>query len=235
MPARLTRAESAARTRARLLAAAERVFFERGFHAASLEAVAEEAGLTKGAVYSQFESKADLFLAFQEERNEQTVRRTGAWFAALGPGDRPVDLVIDYWREKLLHDPAEYTLLVIEFWASACRDPEIQRRFSDQHERLLATTGKPLEEAASRLGVVLPLPAVELLRLAAGIAHGLELERLMNPAKIDERMLEIAFAPLRELSESGARGQPDAGDFGGGSEKGARNDGARRRSGRRRG
>ncbi|HEY2653800.1 MAG TPA: helix-turn-helix domain-containing protein [Solirubrobacteraceae bacterium] len=235
MAVRLTRAQSAARTRARLLAAAERVLFERGFHAASLEAVAEEAGLTKGAVYSQFESKADLFLAFQEERNEQTVGRTAEWFGALGPGDRPVDGVIDYWREKLLHDPAEYTLLVIEFWASACRDPEIQRRFSEQHERLLVTTGKPLEEAASRLGVVLPLPAVELLRLAAGIAHGLALERLMNPAKIDERMLEIAFAPLRELPGPGERKHPETGKFGGASIKGARNDGARGRSGRRRG
>jgi AcrR family transcriptional regulator len=235
MAGRLTRAESAARTRARLLAAAERVFFERGFHAASLEAVAEEAGLTKGAVYSQFESKADLFLAFQEERNEQTVRRTAEWFRALGPGDRPVDLVIDYWREKLLHDPAEYTLLVIEFWASACRDPDVQRRFSDQHERLLETTGKPLDEAASRLGVVLPLPAVELLRLAAGIAHGLELERLMNPDKIDERMLELAFASLRELSGSSAGEQPQTGKLRVASIKGAKNEGDRRRSGRRRG
>ena len=63
-------------TRSRLLEAAERVFFGRGFHGASLEAVAEEAGLTKGAVYSRFESKADLFLAFQDERNgEKELRR----------------------------------------------------------------------------------------------------------------------------------------------------------------
>src|SRR5690349_14862591 len=114
MAVRLTRAESAALTRGRLLAAAQRVFFERGFHGASLETVAEDAGLTKGAVYSRFESKADLFLAFQEERNEQNVRQIAQRFGKLAPGDRPVDLIIDYWREKLLHDPPQYTLLVIE-------------------------------------------------------------------------------------------------------------------------
>src|SRR5256885_2715847 len=116
MAVRLTRAQSAARTRSRLLEAAQRVFFERGFHGASLEAVAEEAGLSKGAVYSRFESKADLFLAFQEERNQQTIRRNTRVFRDLGQGDSPVEVVVGYWREKLLHDPPEYTLLVIEFW-----------------------------------------------------------------------------------------------------------------------
>jgi len=233
MPVRLTRAESAALTRRRLLEAAERVFLERGFHGASLEAVAEEAGLTKGAVYSRFESKADLFLAFQEERNERTIERVTQRFRDLGRGDRPVDVVIDYWREKLLHDPPEYTLLVIEFWASACRDPDVHRRFSEQHERILVATGECLEEAALRLGVTLPLPAVELLRLAAGIAHGLQLEHLMNPEKMDRQMVELAFAPLHELSGSDRRAHA-AVHSQGTSTKGASNDGKRRTSGRRR-
>jgi AcrR family transcriptional regulator len=189
------------------LAAAERVFFERGFQGASLEAVAEEAGLTKGAVYSRFESKADLFLAYQEERNERTIRRFAQRLPQLGPGDRPVDLVVGYWREKLLRDPPEHSLLVIEFWASACRDPEVHRRFSDQHERVMAGVAEALEAAAARLGVTLPLPALELVRLSTGIAHGLALEQLMNREKVDARMIELAFMPIHELSVSGA---PDA-------------------------
>jgi AcrR family transcriptional regulator len=232
MAVRLTRAESAALTRERLLAAAERVFFERGFHGASLEAVAEEAGLTKGAVYSRFESKADLFLAFQEERNEHTIERVTQLFGGLGPGARPVDVVIDYWREKLLHDPPEYTLLVIEFWASACRDPDVHRRFSEQHERILVASAEPLDEAASRLGVMLPLPALELLRLASGIAHGLALEQPMNPGKLDRRLIEVAFAGLHELP--GGRELPRAVHSDGASSKGVRNDGTRGTSGRRR-
>jgi AcrR family transcriptional regulator len=227
---RLTRAQSAARTRRRLLAAAQRVFFERGFHGASLEAVAEEAGLTKGAVYSRFESKADLFLAFQEERNRENVQRFTEQFHELGPGDRPVDLFINYWRQKLLHDPPEYTLLVIEFWASACRDPEIHRRFSEQHELIIVAAAELLDEAATRLGAVLPLAALELTRLSTAIAHGLALEQLLNREKIDREMIELAFAPLHELYVSGSPDGQIRSDRG--SAKGGSDDGTRRARGR---
>src|SRR5271168_2584331 len=50
-------------TREHLLAAAAQVFGERGFHGASLDEVAAVAGFTKGAVYSNFKNKEDLFLA----------------------------------------------------------------------------------------------------------------------------------------------------------------------------
>jgi AcrR family transcriptional regulator len=201
---RLTRAESAARTRSQLLAAAQRVFVERGFHGASLEAVAEEAGLTKGAVYSRFESKADLFLAYQEQRNRLTVERVGHRLAELEPGDWPLDAIIEHWKNRLLHESPEQSLLVIEFWASAWRDPKVHRRVSDQHERVMAGVAEHLEQAATRLGVTLPSPALELVRLSTGIAHGLALEQLMNREKVDARMIELAFMPIRELSVPGA-------------------------------
>jgi len=60
-PPRLSRAESQARTRQALLDAAAEVFVERGFHRASVEAIAERAGFTRGAFYSNFESKEELF------------------------------------------------------------------------------------------------------------------------------------------------------------------------------
>src|SRR5713226_7690587 len=65
---KLTRDEKKARTRERLLDAAADVFARRGFHAASLDEVADEAGLTKGAVYSNFTSKDDLIVALIETR-----------------------------------------------------------------------------------------------------------------------------------------------------------------------
>jgi AcrR family transcriptional regulator len=200
MVVRLTRAESTALTRRRLLEAAQRVFFERGFHGASLEAVAEEAGLTKGAVYSQFVSKADLFLAYQEERNERTIERAGGRLAELGAGGWPPDVIIEHWRNRLLNEPVEQSLLVIEFWASACRDPEVHRQFSDQHARLLERVAEDLDAAAARLGAVLPTPALELVRLSTGIAHGLMLEQLMNRESVDDELIELAFAPIKQRS-----------------------------------
>jgi AcrR family transcriptional regulator len=60
---RATRAEAAAATRRRVLESARRLFLRDGFGATSLDRVAEEAGLTKGAIYGHFRNKADLFVA----------------------------------------------------------------------------------------------------------------------------------------------------------------------------
>src|SRR5438093_937347 len=66
-------------TRAYLLEAAAAVFAARGFHGASLDEIAEAAGFTKGAIYSHFQSKADLFLALQKERQDAMLEQ---FFAA---------------------------------------------------------------------------------------------------------------------------------------------------------
>ena len=63
---RLTQAQRKQRTRADLVATARTVFIERGFHGASLDEIAERAGYSKGAVYSNFTGKDDLFLAVLE-------------------------------------------------------------------------------------------------------------------------------------------------------------------------
>src|ERR1700757_1133361 len=61
-PARLTRAQQQALTRERLLAAAERVIDRHGFSGASIDLITAEAGYSKGAIYSNFESKEAVFL-----------------------------------------------------------------------------------------------------------------------------------------------------------------------------
>src|ERR1700733_7109571 len=68
MSPRLSRAAQNDRNRALLFAAARRVFLARGYHAATLEQIADEAGFSKGVVYSRFASKADMFLALLEDR-----------------------------------------------------------------------------------------------------------------------------------------------------------------------
>ena len=68
MTTRLRRPEQTERNREVVLSAARRVFLDRGYVGATLEAIAESAGFSKGVVYSQFGSKADLFLALLEER-----------------------------------------------------------------------------------------------------------------------------------------------------------------------
>ena len=64
----------------------------------------------------------------------------------------------------------------------------------------MAGVAEHVDEAAGRLGVTLRMPALELIRLSTGIAHGLALEQLMNREKVDARIIELAFTPIDELS-----------------------------------
>ena len=91
MSPRLSRAEQNDRNRALLLAAARRVFLERGYYAATLDQIADEAGFSKGAVYSRFASKADMFLALLEDRiAERAAReRAAGRRTRLAPGTSP--------------------------------------------------------------------------------------------------------------------------------------------------
>src|SRR4051812_13864279 len=68
------RAEARGTARERLLDAAVQVFTERGYRAASLEDIAAAAGVTKGAVYWNFQGKQDLFFALIDERVDQRAR-----------------------------------------------------------------------------------------------------------------------------------------------------------------
>src|SRR5262245_46444228 len=74
MAQRLTQAERRQRTRAGLVETARATFLERGFHGASLDEIAERAGYSKGAVYSNFASKDELFLAVLDAHFEQRAR-----------------------------------------------------------------------------------------------------------------------------------------------------------------
>lgn len=137
-PAPLTRAEQQENTRAALVASARRVFGRNGYHGAKLAAIAREAGLTKGAVYSNFASKADLFLAVLDE--DLASLEPGSWdpFARF---EAVPDIVGVSLRAPDLTDEGRvelgFGLTSLEFAASAARDPELSDALFQRLERLL--------------------------------------------------------------------------------------------------
>src|SRR3954471_9164051 len=99
----LTRAGRKQLTREHLLASAERLFIERGFHSASIDDIAQAAGFTKGAVYAHFKNKEAVFIALMERRwDEQLARVRTALdsLAASSPDQRSASFV-DLTRELL--------------------------------------------------------------------------------------------------------------------------------------
>ena len=133
MSPRLSRAEQNDRNRALLLAAARRVFLARGYYAATLEQIADEAGFSKGVVYSRFASKADMFLALLEDRIAERAGQNTELAARLaGTGDFAAVLDLALRAERTAPG---WRLLVTEFRVHAARDPELNRRYAALHAR----------------------------------------------------------------------------------------------------
>jgi AcrR family transcriptional regulator len=203
---RLTRAERSAQTRAELMDSARRLFLRRGFQAASLELVAEEAGFTIGAVYSRFGGKADLFLAILDERIDQLV----AEVAEVARTDQPIPAHAELLagrRMALLEREREWFPLVVEFWAHAARDERLRREFAARHERLVGAYAGLIEADYARLGLPLPLAPEVLARAVVAMGNGVALERLADPDRVPEGLLStMAIAFLR----GAAAGDPTA-------------------------
>jgi AcrR family transcriptional regulator len=200
---RLTRAEKSAQTRAELMASARRLFLRHGFHACSLEMVAEEAGFTIGAVYSRFGSKADLFLAILAERIDQLVAEVAQVGGLHQPIPEQAELLAGR-RMALLEREREWFPLVLEFWSHAARDERLRHEFSACHERLVGAYAGLIEADYARLGLPLPLAPEVLARAVVAMGNGVALERLTDPARVPEGLLStMAVAFLRGVTADG--------------------------------
>jgi AcrR family transcriptional regulator len=187
---RLTRAERKAQTRDELLAAGDRLFRERGFHGTSLDQVAASAGYTKGAVYSNFASKEDLFLAIYERRVEEAlVRNTTALEGATA--DAPLELT----REVLSNSDPGWMAVFFEFWAHVLRNPELRTRFLVLHRR----AQEPLVAHARKW--LPPGRATGWTLANAAMVNGMQLEQLTDPdlaaADLTVEMLEASMRGIR--------------------------------------
>lgn len=199
--ARLTRTDSKARTRSELIAAARRVFMKRGFHAASLEEIAEEAGYTKGAVYSNFAGKDDLFLAVLDEQYSQ---RTEA-YAKLMLGAEDVEetfhAIARFMLDAYAREPAWWSL-VSDFSTHAARDPELRERLRATRERFIAAMAQLITSVEERHGFRYRVPATEVARGTGALMRGMTVEWLIDGSTADGEVFEeMVAAYLRGLVE----------------------------------
>ncbi|NDU77412.1 TetR family transcriptional regulator [Actinomadura sp. DSM 109109] len=170
------------RTRAALLTAAERLWAERGIHGASLDDIAAAAGLTKGAVYSNFAGKTDLLLALMERITSARTRtdvceelRAAAEDA--DPGGRPS-------RRDADEAPRRLALLLVEFWLYGMRDYAAGWRIADWYAERRAELARELEPGGG------PDPGGEGLApgdratLTMALDFGLAFQHLLDPVRV---------------------------------------------------
>ena len=188
-PPRRTQAERRTQTRQALLNAAAELFAHRGYHAVSLDEIADRAGYTRGALHYNFTGKHKLLLGLLDER-------LAARGAALPQTDAAPDEIVG-----ALPFDREFSLLFLEFAAAAARDPEIGTAL---RERLAAGRQQNVPAAArllDRLGLA-EAPAEDLLHLIGAFVNGLAIEALAGE-NLDE--LNRRFGLLLELMVAGLR------------------------------
>jgi AcrR family transcriptional regulator len=207
MTVRLSRAERRDQTRKDLLDAAARVFVERGFEGASIEAIAEEGGYTRGAFYSNFGSKAELFAELLQQRvytayrrmaeasvrgERATLRETGEHLAAI-QGDKDGRWLFRLWLELLAHAgrDEQFRTLARGFWST---------------NRELTAEG--IRRAYKDAGTAPPAAPEQLATAMIAMDIGLALQHFVDPDAVPltdyPELYELLFEPLAPPGAEGS-------------------------------
>ncbi|HZN80165.1 MAG TPA: TetR/AcrR family transcriptional regulator [Mycobacterium sp.] len=174
--ARKSRAETQAETRAQLVKTARQLFFEDGYHPTSLEKVADAAGYSKGAVYSNFRNKDELCTAVLDEVRAE---RLGEVVEIFGKPDTPsrIDAIRD-WAERVIGDPG-WTTLEVEFAAHARPNEQLRTELAGRLDGILQMLTAATESADT---ADLKMPAREASTILLALGVGLGLLRSIDPA-----------------------------------------------------
>jgi len=205
---RLTREESKARTRAELLRAANRLFLRNGFVATSLADIAEEAALTKGAVYSNFESKEDLFLAVLQEwegRDWDGSTELLPTELEAEPGSTIAEKA-RAWGKHLATGPKRerHVALFLEMNSVALRNERARRWVAEHNDAFFARLGAELAELFETPDV----DPHELGLMAQSLTFGLHAHTAFGTIEQEEafgrafELLAVAAAAMQERAGS---------------------------------
>lgn len=204
---RLTRVEARERTKQRLLDAGSELFAERGFSGASVEEIADRAGFTRGAFYSNYSSKADLFLALMDHRHDQQVEEISSVMAG---GSSPVEILdgLKAWASRRPNDTT-WVLLLTEFRLFAIRNPDVGTKLVERARTSRHLFGKAIVAQFESVGVDPPAPVADLAAIVHVLDFGIPIEQALDPDGVRDGFffdaLILLFEATVALSEARSR------------------------------
>jgi AcrR family transcriptional regulator len=168
------------------LDAASKVFAAEGFAGATIDAIGQAAGFTKGAVYSNFESKDELFLALLDREFELRGEQIAT---ALESGGDTAAAAQALSRSVLdsVHGHADYYVLFVEYWLRAVRDPELRERLIARRHAAAADQAQNIVESTATVPSSKRL--ADLAQLVVTINLGIAMEEVLRPGTIDPDLL----------------------------------------------
>jgi AcrR family transcriptional regulator len=181
-------------TRAAVLVAAEAVFVKLGFHRATIELIAERAGFTKGAVYSSFANKDEMFL----ELLKVHVKQRAAVVATAVAGEPDVAAkprALGQALALLMKKDPHWAPLLMEFWIHALREPGLRQALANVRHQLRNVVTESFADLPRSRGKS-DLNADALATIVFALSNGLAMEWATDPQAAD---LEILPAVLERL------------------------------------
>jgi AcrR family transcriptional regulator len=185
---RLTREQSRAQTRERLLDAARAVFARGGFHGASVEEIASEAGFSTGALYSNFAGKEDLFLELMRREVSTHAAEIAAAVRERASISERAAGGARQWM-AMIERESETLLLFTEFWAYGVRDEQMREHVAAcfaETRRLL--TGL-IAEGVRDFDLELAIPAEHLAVAIEALADGIARQKLTDPDAVPDELM----------------------------------------------
>jgi AcrR family transcriptional regulator len=193
---RLTREESRARTRELVLDSALETFRRDGFHQASIDEIAEAAGFSRGAVYSSFANKEDLFLALLDREVRQKVQLIAEGVIETESVEQAARVAASAFYQRHLADPG-WSLLMAEFSAHAARNPAIAQRYREQDRHLREVGIRLIAGSFAKLGLTLEeREADEAVAAMQAVGCGISLEQRIAPETITLELIEDLYVAI---------------------------------------
>jgi len=198
-PSRLTRVQSKANTRERLLDAARVVFAASGYHGASVEEIASRAGFSTGALYSNFDGKEDLFLALMEREVDEHAQEISAAVRARASIAERATGGARRWMTMIEREP-ELLLLFMEFWAYGVRDPDVRPKVAERFAHVRELLTRLIADGVREFDLELKLPADQLAVTIDALADGIARQKLADPQAVPDelmgKVLSLLFAAV---------------------------------------
>ena len=193
-PRRITQQERKARTREAILAAATKLFARRGIEATSLDDIAAEIGMTKGAIYANFRNKRELVYALLEQ-HEVRVDLSTLWKEGVPIADRLAETG-RHIATLLKTVPRETVILDMEYRLDWIRNPRGREKVREQQKERMREVRGLIDAANGSVGEKPPLAAGELLGIVSILASGIARLNVEVPGAIRERTVETVFRLL---------------------------------------
>jgi TetR/AcrR family transcriptional regulator, transcriptional repressor of aconitase len=171
---RLTRKESRLETRTRLLGSAAQLFAGGGYEGASVDLIAESAGYSKGAFYSNFESKEAIFLELLDAHKRREIEALALLLAQDVPASELLSLIRN--SEAGRGSDFDFGLLSAEFQLQACRDKTFAKTYAKLHRTHRDTMAGLVTKLFAKLGRIPPSDPKDLADIIMALTTGLSLQ-----------------------------------------------------------